>query len=465
MTVESCARHLRTLIQATEAMGAAPFWPAQLDTATLALPGATPSRFPPRCYRWIASPGGSNLYWDLPQVVAARRLSVLTGDPSHGDAGSHFIAAWLRQACSGNGLPLWGNHYFWDLQRRVAVHFAGDETPQPVGAEHQAKYHELRPLPVPWRALAQVDPRATGAALMAMRRHIVGADGVFDRHATVTPVTGNHHAFLEAGAILAEGWAGQGGELASAARMVIAYSAGQRGRSGLLRNSPTKDRWDMHTSTSELGMWAGSVARCGVLLHDRALIDLAGEVLATWLRFAWDPVAGRYRGRLAVDDGSTIVTPRTTEYQPGDWCDVWGQVFPNHDYPMPCAEACLLLHRLTGRSEFADGARQWIRHLAAQGRAQQPALDGRLVDGTCAENYGRIIHFLAEAATVLAQPGLLDQARTLADEAMGHLWTGRMFRGRAGEDRYGAVDGVGILILALLRLETGEDGDLLGFAF
>jgi hypothetical protein len=40
-----------------------------------------------------------------------------------------------------------------------------------------------------------------------------------------------------------------------------------------------------------------------------------------------------------------------------------------------------------------------------------------------------------------------------------------MFRSHPGEDRADAVDGLGILFLALAELETGAAPRLLGFAF
>jgi hypothetical protein len=40
-----------------------------------------------------------------------------------------------------------------------------------------------------------------------------------------------------------------------------------------------------------------------------------------------------------------------------------------------------------------------------------------------------------------------------------------MFRTHPGEDRTEAVDGLGVLFLALIYLETGREPDLLGFAF
>ncbi len=88
----------------------------------------------------------------------------------------------------------------------------------------------------------------------------------------------------------------------------------------------------------------------------------------------------------------------------------------------------------------------------------QRTADGALVLGTCAEHYGRAIHFLVAA-------GDADGARALAERAVAGLWTGRMFRGRSGDDRCLAVDGVGILLLALLRVQDGADGDLLGFSW
>lgn len=452
---ELARAHCRSLAGAAARLSPHGLWPAQLDTRTLALPDpAVPARFASRCYRAIAAPGGANLYWDLPLLVVAHRLG---GETSA--AADAYVRGWLAVGTAPNGLLRWGNHYFWDFARQAMVHFVSDDEPAPVAPDEAARYHELRPLPVPWGVLARVDAAATARALHACRRHVVGADGAFDRHATVAPVAGNQHAFLESGAILALGWVGSGDPaLVAEARRIIAYSAAQRGRSGLLRNSPTLDRWDMHTSTSELGMWAGAVARCGELLGDPGLVALAAEVLERWLALAWDDGAGLFHGRLDVDSGRPVPGPRTTPWQPAAHGDVWEPRFPAHDYPLPCAEACLRLHRLTGRACFRQGVERWLAHLARQGGPQQVDADGGVVPGTCAELYGRAIHFLAGA-------GERARAQALAEHALASLWDGRLFRGRSGDDRCQAVDGVGILLLALLGLEQDGDGDLLGFSW
>ncbi len=66
-------------------------------------------------------------------------------------------------------------------------------------------------------------------------------------------------------------------------------------------------------------------------------------------------MAGRFRGILDVDSGAPVGGGWTTTWQPDAYGDVWEPRFPAHDYPMPCAEACLRLHRLTGRTVFAQG--------------------------------------------------------------------------------------------------------------
>ena len=48
------------------------------------------------------------------------------------------------------------------------------------------------------------------------------------------------------------------------------------------------------------------------------------------------------------------------------------------------------------------------------------------------------------------------QAEVLAAEAVSHLYAGPMWRTHPGEDRYDAVDGVGMLFLALVYLDRAR---------
>lgn len=217
----------------------------------------------------------------------------------------------------------------------------------------------------------------------------------------------------------------------------------------------------MHTCTSEVGFWAGGCLRSGLLLGDPSLTTLAADILRPWLAAAWDAEASLYRGRIRVADGSHDDTPCSTLYQPDRWADCWNPLFPNHDHPFACAEACLALWRATGDEAFALGARRWLRHLETQG---EPRLGtDRSIPGACAEHYGRAIHLLCAAAHDFNEPTLLQRAQTLADAALARLGTGGLLRSHPGEERYEAVDGVGVLLLALYRLRFGRDPDLMGW--
>ena len=87
--------------------------------------------------------------------------------------------------------------------------------------------------------------------------------------------------------------------------------------------------------------------------------------------------------------------------------------------------------------------------------------------GAYADQYGRCIHFLIRAAHVLDDTTLFVQAGKLAEEAKGqlHVPAAGMFRSHPGEDRCDAVDGMGILFLALIWLETGIEPDAKGFGW
>lgn len=203
-----------------------------LDVRTLRHPEtARDPRLPSRCYRSIASPWGSNLYWDLPQVVATHAWAAACDRPDLATAADAYVRAWFPEGCDRDGLPWWGNHAYWDVRRGAYVVFIGEEEPRPVTVDERAHHHEVRPLPVPWEAVARVDAPAARRAVQAMAAgHIVAPDGCFDRHAIGDPQRGNHHAFIESGATLAASLAWLGAQpghaaIATQAATVLRWSA------------------------------------------------------------------------------------------------------------------------------------------------------------------------------------------------------------------------------------------------
>ncbi len=470
-SINLMTRHLRTLAERGIASGYGPDdsrqWMSSIDTNTgfYPLDDTRPTGIEPRCYRFIEAPRGCNIYWDGPQLAASHALADLAGEPVLHHAADAYVGDFFDRCISASGLPLWGNHYYWDAFAGKVMRFTGSEPPAPCDpATDLGDLHEIRPLPVPWEALWRVSPEKAETAIRVMlERHLFDPEtGGFNRHADGE----SGCAFLEAGGLLVEaaGWLHERSpdtKLIEIATRIARWSFEHRNAdTDLLENNPTETRWDKQMSTTEVGMWAGCLLRAAE--HMPALQDelreMATHATAAWLRHGFDESKDRYFGRLMVADGSPVIEPKTTPYQPGDYAAPWEPLFPAHDYPMAMAETCVELLRITGEPVFQQAVERWVGHL-------QASLPPREGSGGYAEHYGRAVHFLCVADAALNRPQWRDLATGLADEAVERLWTGRMFRGHPGEDRYDAVDGVGVLMLALIRLETGEEPPMLGFHF
>jgi len=430
-------------------------WWAQLDVRTGApVSGERAPGVSKRCYRLIESPGGSNLYWDGPLVVAMRGAARRFGEPRWATIGERYVRQYLAQGTSESDLLWWGNHYY--LHRDAGGPVVFGEVAEPVGAAHaDAPLHETRPLPVAWALLAELDAEHTSRNLAAQEGHLnrrPGAAGAcgeagFDRHASGT----DEHCFLEAGAMLAlsQAWRAKltgerrGLDVADA---VLRFSFGHRDeRTSLLPVSPTSNRWDNHQATSEIGLWAGAAMAAAELCDQPDWRDLAVQALGAWVERAWDERAGRFAGRLHTQTGDAITTPQSTIYQPGRFADPWEPLFPAHDYPMPTAEACLTAWATTGEAVFELAARRWVEVI----ERSLPARNGR---GGYAEHYGRVIHFLWRAGQMLGDAGMTELAWRVADESLAVLDAGHCLRSHPWEDRCEAVDGMGWLIMAWLAL-------------
>ena len=435
--------------------------------------GGQPAKADPavkRTYRLIHAPRGSNLYWDQPALVAAYNLSRVTGDDRYRQSADLYVRDFLKRCVAPNGLFLWGNHIYYDVFTDKVITFTGG-------------YHECRPLPCAWGLFWITSPQKTELSIRAMGKlHIVDSEtGLFDRHASTTatdPAADRHsitHPFLEAGAVMVESlcWlsAATGNKdpwLKDRALLVARYSYKQRGeKTGLLQNQPGPEkRWDYYASTTEAGLWAGSLLRSADYTGVEEFRTMAKDAVAAYLRYGFEEKTGRFYGQLTVADGTPRKPVRTATdgedsvYQPGQYADLWEPLFPTHNYPMSMAEACLTLYQQTHDPVFLQATKRWAAFIALS----TPANAGK---GAYADQYGRCIHFLVRSANVLDDPKLFDQAKTLAAESVQHLYSKEalMFRSHPGEERCDAVDGIGILFNALIYLQTGREPDLMGFGY
>jgi hypothetical protein len=461
-------RHLERIIQEGRAGGYGPeeteMWMSSLDTRTGRYPedDRRPEGVGKRVYRNIDAPRGSSLYWDQPQIVAAHTFSRVSGDARFSNAADAYVRDFLARCVASTGLLLWGNHYYYDVFRGKTMAFKGTEDPQPVGpSDVDGRLHEVRPIPPAWGAFWRLDPDAARSTLLALTRHFFDPDGGgFNRHADGKAA----HAFLEAGGVLCESFAwlyGRTGDerVLRAALRVARYSFENRNSdTGLIENNPTSRRWDKNVCSTEVGLWAGSLMRAAERTGRSELMDWATEGVTAYLRHGYDERAGRYHGMLRVADGTPAEPEPGYDYMPGVHAELWTPLFPRHDYPLAMAESCARLYAKTQAPVFAEAVRRWAQII----RDDLPARGGR---GAYAEHYGRAIHFLLSAEEAIPGEGFRLQALKVADEAVEVLFANGMFRGHPGEERYDAVDGVGFLLLALIRLATGRPAEDMGFGF
>ena len=432
-------------------------WLATIDLRTNGLPGnPLPRRL--RWYRRITSPGGANLYWDQPTIVAAYALARRTGCKCYSDAADVYIREYLdRCVHPTSGLISWGNHRYYDVTRDEVVAFSGG-------------YHECRPHTPAWETLWSIDARTTERAIRAMAKaHLKDPQtGMFCRHANVSVAAGQFTAsevenalpFLEAGAPLIESlcWLAKkidepGGDLTQQALQIARYSFQHRHDvTGLVRNQPNQKRWDHDASTTELGLWVGSLLRARQYTGNAEFQQIAEDAMEPWLKFGFDANANKYFGRLSVETAKPQAEPSPRGYVPPRYAELFDlHERPTHSYPLQMAEACLSLYELTRRESFRLACDRWVEQI----RASLPANEGR---GAYAEDYGRAIHFLVRASEILLQPELRDLAGDVADEAFEQLYVPKMgmFRSHPDEDRCDSVDGPGVLILALLYLDGSD---------
>lgn len=443
----------------TEQPETAGLWWSMLDVAT-GKP-SVPERaagVSKRCYRWIESPQGCNLYWDGPLVVACRALSAETGEARYAEAAEAYVRRYLELATSSSGLLFWGNHYFLDAAGRP-VWFTGDSPLRAVDETHSsAPYHETRPLPVPWRLLLGLDRERTLRNLRAHTHHLVSSSqvGRFNRHADGK----GDHAFLEAGGMLALALAylanSGDADAAQTARTVLRFSLSFRDpQTGLVPVSPVHKRWDQECATSEIGVWCGAALAAADLLSCSEMRNAACAALSAWLERAWRPEAGAFCGRTFVKTGEHDRAPQSTIYQPGTWANPWEPLFPAHDYPLQTAEAALRAWELTQDKVFSTGVERWVTVL----KNSLPARNGR---GAYAEHYGRAIHFLWRAGKLFDRRDWSALANDVCREATAVLWHGEVCQTHPWEARVEAVDGMGWLALAMIALARDREPDVLG---
>jgi hypothetical protein len=421
-----------------------PMWLATIDLKTNHLP----ANRQPQTTRWSShatAPAGASLFWDQPTFIAASELSKRTGCKCYADALELYAEAYF-DTCTDKetGLLWWGSEHFYDVvqdepagpQRRPfqlvrtpawQTLWVVDRSVVERQIRSMSEIHDLLPesaIQPEWVLIESLSWLAGKDVANAEQLRVQVGSIVQDRMTTRHPTTG-----LIATSTL----------LSPAARTAeTAEDANDRDQ----------------TSTVLLGHWINGLLNAGSP-NERPQFDKAAEeVASSWLAYGYDAQAGLYFDTVCTSTGQPLPTT-----QGGDHASVFpsARTTPRRDNAndkimthssLPMAEACLTLFERTRKPVYREATERWIKHVQAFVPINKP-------DVAYADDYGRVIHFLSRAGTLLEDDGSHQLAEQIADEAMRLFYAPRlgMFRSHSGEDRCDSVDGIGYLLLALLSLE------------
>ena len=460
---------------------------AVLDTATLRSP-----KKPERLDASVRLEGrihrrgeqGSNLWYDQSLINAMRRLSRITDDEKYDNAADDYITYYLANCNKPQdsrhpyhtGLPAWGTHIYWSCYEE-----------RPAGDQAGSGPHEILLFRANWQDMYRLAPEAV--------RRI--ADGVWTHH-IVDKDTGLHNrhddgkqgcdfafsggSFLHLFATLHD-LTGESHYLDKARTVADWHWKNRNKNTNLPADCPgLTRRYDgNHTFTTVSGPHAMLLLEAYRASGDRYFLDIASTYIKAYDRFAWDDRAKSYYAMLTLD-GNPLPDRAKGEgygaYAPYGHVNVWRTTFYSYEFTLSAAQSAMLAYELSGSSkalrsevrrpevdaELLAIAKRWASVIqrampAHTGRRWKKELEQSMpraekTGGAYAEDYGRAISFFVHLHRATGEKHHLDLANTLAEDAVRKLFHNGLFKGHGAKPYYETTNGVGILLFALLELDT-----------
>lgn len=453
------------------------------------------------------SPAGANLWQDQDTIGALKKATTLTGDPKYGDfADGHIHYYSSNFTNESTGMYWWGIHQWYDIHDESFKYQNGND-------------HEIHaPMAGDWQAMWDVDPVAVRSEVEQIwERHVIHKTGQYagltNRHDDPVDI----HAFVMSSGAFVEAFAFM--EKVSLheeqqvwrerARLLANYNRVRADPlTGLLPDDVVADtpyttgRFDEGRSSSTLpGQYSFALLRAYQFNGDQVLLDDAVAYLTSWADHAYDPTSGRFWGSLELN-GTPVQGPRVASgYDASEargHIDVWEPYFLGYEHPLEAAQAYALAYRiaiaqgpqavdptdaaslLLTSQRWAELIRSkmpnhredglWNYSLLPDGDFQYSAYrtDGWASNGAYADSYARLIDFFATMFEATSEQQYLDDAQVVANEAISKLWYKGLLRGHTMKNTYENVDGVGLLLESLLRLDSllvlpgdfDDDGDV-----
>ncbi len=404
------------------------------------------------------SPNGHNFLHDQDTLRVLRNVSIITGDGKYAQFAEDYTQA-ATALIDSNGMFWWGWHRHYDVT-----------TDQKTG--HINNYHEIHSINHPdWAYLYSVNPQGTQAEIEQIwQRHVVNkTTGEINRHDDGQA----GKSFLMSSGAYIEAFAAayvktNDSTWLDRAKLLAEYNWNKRNTTtNLLAGTPNETlRWDGFRATPTLaGLYAPSLLNAWQITGDTTFRDQALAYLKAYADHAYDQNTGSFWASLMLD-GTPVPGPRLNDgsydqYEPRGHVDLWQPYVAGYEHPIAAAQAYALAYKLTGDADMLSAAEKWatliLANFPANVTLQDAWYDGYsdayAAHGAHAEGYARGILFFLDLNEATGLETYLTSAQTIADEAIANLWYEGIFRGHQAKPYYEAVDGVGLLMDALVRLD------------
>lgn len=421
---------------------------------------------------------GSNLWYDQTLLRALKRTSQLTGDEKYQTAAEDYVRYFLshcRKQVDGeqtylNGMPAWGTHVYWDC-------FAD----RPGGDGDGNGPHEILVFVADWQAMHALAPEQVERIVEGIWIHHVvdKQSGLHNRHDDQRQgcdFAFSGSSFLHAFASLYRATGNP--EYLQRARTVADWHWSHRNeQTGLTADCPgLTERYDgNHCFTTVAGPHALALLQAYRQTGDPYFRDAAVGYIKSYDAHAWDPEAGTYWAMLKLDGTPLPDRPKGAGYDayaPYGHVNVWRTTMFSYEFTLAAAQAAVEAYALSVDEDAADTellaiANRWAGvveaalplHTGRRWKTELEAAMPRAIEtgGAYAEDYGRAISLFTNLHRLTGEAKHKKLAEQLADEAIDKLFHNGVFLGHPAKPYYETTNGVGLLLVALLELDSPEE--------
>ncbi len=400
------------------------------------------------------NPAGADLSTDMPTLTVMKTL----GEPYAAFA-NKYAAYYLREVLpKKRGLLCWGWHEYYDVFEDKC-HFDQHELHSGLDV-------------IDWELLWQADAEATQQQLDAMWKwHVIDKKtGEINRHGDGKrgcDFSMSAGAMIEAFSF-AHAKTGEAAWLERARLLANYYWERRHPETDLIPERPNAgtERFDGgHFVTAVTGTYCNALLKAFQRTQEPLFRDHAVAYLGAYAKYGYDEQAKAYWGSLHLD-GTPNDLPTEPDgyakYEPRGYLDLWKPYLLGYQHPLLTGVAYLKAYELSKDAAMLENAQRfadWVlRERPGKGGIREDTWYGEYAktlakEGTYAGSYARAIQLLLGVHRATGNARYLSGAREYADEAVAKLYHNGLFRGHPAKPYYEAVDGVGLLLQALMDLD------------